>query len=40
MIIDRSHRRWVGICVLILLVATAIYIPYHLRSLNGPSGGA
>jgi hypothetical protein len=39
-IIDRSHRTWVGICVLILVVATAAYVPYHLWSLNGPSGGS
>jgi hypothetical protein len=40
MIIDRGHLRWVVICLGILLVATAVYIPYHLRSLNGPSGGS
>jgi len=40
MIIDRGHLRWVGICLGVLLVATAVYIPYHLRSLNGPSGGS
>jgi len=39
-IIDRAHRRWVGICLLILALATVGYIPYHLRSLNGPSGGS
>ena len=40
MIIDRSHRTWIGISLLVLLVATAGYVPYHLWSLNGPSGGS
>jgi len=40
MIIDRGHLRWVGICLAILVVSTAVYVPYHLRSLNGPSGGS
>jgi hypothetical protein len=39
-IIDRGHRRWVGISLLALVVATAVYVPYHVRSLNGPSGGS
>src|SRR6185503_13113924 len=39
-IIDRAHRRWVVICLGILAVATAIYVPYHMRSLNGPTGGS
>ncbi|MGH7318108.1 MAG: hypothetical protein ACRELA_00540 [Candidatus Rokuibacteriota bacterium] len=29
-----------AVSVLILLVATAAYVPYHLWSLNGPSGGS
>jgi hypothetical protein len=40
MIIDRAHRTWIGITAVILLVATAGYVPYHLWSLNGPSGGS
>jgi len=40
MIIDRSHRAWAAGCVLVLLVATAAYVPYHLWALNGPSGGS
>ena len=40
MIIDRTHRRWVAICLVALLAATAVYVPYHLRSLNGPTGGS
>jgi hypothetical protein len=40
MIIDRGHLRWVGICLAILVLSTAVYVPYHVRSLNGPSGGS
>ena len=40
MIIDRTHRRWVAVCLAALVVATAVYVPYHLRSLNGPTGGS
>ena len=40
MIIDRAHKTWIGACLLILLLATAGYVPYHLWSLNGPSGGS
>jgi hypothetical protein len=39
-IIDRAHRRWVVICLGILAVATAVYVPYHMRALNGPTGGS
>jgi hypothetical protein len=40
MLIDRSHRPWVAASVLILVLATAIYIPYARNALNGPSGGS
>lgn len=40
MIVDRAHGRWIAVCLLVLLVATAVYVPYHLRALNGPSGGS
>src|SRR5688572_354672 len=40
MLIDRSHRPWIAASVLILLLATAIYIPYSRNALNGPSGGS
>ena len=40
MIVDRTHRNWVVICLGILAVATVVYIPYHVRSINGPSGGS
>lgn len=40
MIIDRTHRTWIGVTCLILVVAAAAYVPYHLGSLNGPSGGS
>ena len=40
MLIDRSHRPWIAASVLILLLATAIYVPYSRNALNGPSGGS
>lgn len=39
MLIDRSHRPWIVASVLILLVSTAVYVPYARSALNGPSGG-
>jgi hypothetical protein len=39
-IIDRTHRRWVLVCVAILVVATGVYVPYHLYTLNGPRGNS
>jgi hypothetical protein len=40
MIIDRSHRAWGRVCLLLLLLGTGGYVPYHLWTLNGPSGGS
>lgn len=40
MLVDGKHRRW-GVAVLLLgAAATAVYVPYHLESPNGPSGGS
>jgi hypothetical protein len=40
MLIDRSHRPWAVVSVLIMLVSAAIYVPYARNALNGPSGGS
>ncbi|MBI4859539.1 MAG: hypothetical protein HY815_04665 [Candidatus Riflebacteria bacterium] len=40
MLIDDTHRGWVFGTVTASLVATAGYVPYHLVSLHGPSGGS
>jgi hypothetical protein len=40
MLIDSGHRRWIAASVLILVVATAFYVPYVRAALNGPSGGS
>lgn len=40
MLIDSGHRRWIVASVLIVVVATASYIPYVRAALNGPSGGS
>lgn len=40
MIVDRTHRAWIAVALAVLGVATAAYVPYHLASLNGPSGGS
>jgi hypothetical protein len=39
MLIDRGHRPWIAATVLMLVVATAVYVPYSRNALNGPSGG-
>lgn len=40
MLIDRTHRRWCWATGLLLVAATAVYLPYHLRASGGPSGGS
>jgi hypothetical protein len=40
MLIDSGHRRWIVASVVILVVATAFYVPYVRAALNGPSGGS
>jgi hypothetical protein len=38
--IDHTHRKWLAASLIILGVATAVYIPYALHSPSGPSGGS
>ncbi len=38
--IDHTHRKWLAASLVILGVATAVYIPYALHSPTGPSGGS
>jgi hypothetical protein len=38
--IDHTHRKWLAASLIILGLATAIYIPYALHSPSGPSGGS
>lgn len=40
MLIDSSHRKWIVLCVAVLAVSTAVYVPYVRSALNGPSGGS
>ena len=40
MLIDRTHRKWLVGSMAILIVAGATYIPYSLRSPQGPRGGS
>jgi hypothetical protein len=40
MLIDSSHRRWIAASIVIMVVATAAYVPYVRGALNGPSGGS
>lgn len=40
MLIDQTHKPWIRWTALLGAVATAAYMPYHLLSLNGPSGGS
>ena len=35
-----GHRGWIIACLLIAAAATALYVPYHLKALNGPSGSS
>jgi hypothetical protein len=38
--IDHTHRKWLAASLIILGIATAVYIPYALRSPSGPRGGS
>ena len=40
MLIDHTHKKWFVASLLILGAATLVYIPYHLSSPQGPSGGS
>ncbi len=40
MLIDHTHRKWFIASAVTLAVATAIYVPYALRSPQGPRGGS
>ncbi|HKF52326.1 MAG TPA: hypothetical protein VKB26_08445 [Candidatus Acidoferrales bacterium] len=40
MLFDQTHRKWLTATVIILIVATAVYIPYALSSPQGPRGGS
>jgi hypothetical protein len=38
--IDHTHRKWLAASLIILGIATAVYIPYALHSPSGPTGGS
>lgn len=38
--IDRTHQQWLAVSLIILSVATAIYVIYAAHSPAGPSGGS
>ena len=38
--IDHTHKKWLVASLIILGVATAVYVPYALHSPAGPSGGS
>jgi hypothetical protein len=37
-LVDVRHRRWIAACVVLTAAATAVYVPYHLRTPGGPRG--
>jgi hypothetical protein len=39
-LIDAGHHRWIVVCLGLLVVAAAAYVPYWRASLNGPTGGS
>jgi hypothetical protein len=39
MLLDRTHRRWAVGCLLVTLLATAVYVPHHIAGERGASGG-
>src|SRR5579872_66723 len=40
MLLDAKHKPWIAAISGLTLLATGAYVPYHLLSLNGPSGGS
>ena len=40
MLIDAKHKPWLWAVVGLTVAATAVYIPYHVLSPNGPSGSS
>jgi hypothetical protein len=40
MLIDRSHRGWIVVCLVVLAASVALYVLYVRSALNGPSGGS
>ena len=39
MLLDASHRRWIVVCLVLLALATAAYVPYARGALHGARGG-
>jgi len=39
MLLDRTHRRWAVGCLLVTLLATAVYVPFHIAGEHAASGG-
>src|SRR5579859_7908566 len=40
MLLDAKHRPWLAVVSGLTLAGAAAYVPYHVLSLNGPSGGS
>ncbi|HLY09765.1 MAG TPA: hypothetical protein VKW04_10715 [Planctomycetota bacterium] len=40
MLLDAKHKPWIIVTAGLTIAATAVYVPYHLLSMNGPSGGS
>lgn len=40
MLLDRTQRNWMIAAAILVLIATAIYVPYALNSPPGPRGGS
>ena len=39
MLLDARHKPWIHAVTWLTAASAAAYVPYHLRSLNGPGGG-
>jgi len=40
MLLDAKHKPWIAATLTLTIVGAAGYVPYHLFSLHGPSGGS
>jgi len=40
MLLDAKHKPWVAVVTMLTIAGAAGYVPYHVLSLHGPSGGS
>jgi hypothetical protein len=39
-IVDSTHRRWMIVCLVLLIIAIVTYVPYRRSAIDGPQGNS